>query len=114
MIDGVLEIRLIVAIVERGKAEKIVESAKKSGASGATIFYGRGTGESEVKRFLNVNIEASKEIILIISEVQKLKDIMMAMVETGKLKDPGTGIIFTLPIDNLIGLHHREALKNLK
>lgn len=114
MIDEVLDIRLIVAIVERGKADKIVASAKKSGATGATIFYGRGTGESEVKKFLNVNIESSKEIILIISEVQKLKDIMAAMVEAGKLEDPGTGIIFTLPIENLIGLHHRKNLKDLK
>lgn len=114
MIDEVLDIRLIVAIVERGKADKVVEAAKKSGATGATIFYGRGTGESEVKRFLNVHIEASKEIILIISEVQKLKNIMTAMVETGKLEEPGTGIIFTLPIENLIGLHHRETLKGLK
>ena len=103
-----LNIKCIVAIIERGKAEKIVKAAKKSGASGATIFYGRGTGESEVKRFLNVNIEASKEIILILSEKEKLKDIVTAMVHAGELKKPGTGIIFTVPIDHLIGLHHRE------
>ncbi len=113
MFENLPEIKLIVAIVERGKAEKVVESAKSAGASGATILYGRGTGESEVKKFLKVNIEASKEIILIISEIDKLKDIMVAMVETGRLKEPGTGIIFTLSIDNLIGLHHRDVLKEL-
>lgn len=108
-----LGIRCIVAIVERGKADKVVEAAKKAGASGATIFYGRGTGESEVKKFLNVNIEASKEIILILSEENKLKEIIKPMVEVGRLKEPGTGIIFTLPIDHLIGLHHREDLSEL-
>lgn len=51
MIGKDLDIRCIVAIVERGKADKIVESAKDAGASGATVFYGRGTGESEVKGF---------------------------------------------------------------
>lgn len=113
MVNQLQNVKLIVAIVERGKAEKIVNSAKKAGASGATVLYGRGTGESEVKRFLNVNIEASKEVILIVSKIEQLKDIMMAMVEKGNLKDPGTGIIFTLPIENLIGLHHRENLKEL-
>lgn len=107
-----LDIKCIVAIVERGKAEKIVKAAKESGSSGATIFYGRGTGESEVKKFLKVNIEASKEIILILSEKEKLKTIVNAMTDAGDLKKPGTGIIFTLPVEHLIGLHHREDFED--
>ena len=42
----------IIAIVERGKADRIVDKAKKVGAKGATILYGRGTGESEINKFL--------------------------------------------------------------
>lgn len=105
------EIKCIVAVVERGRAEKVVEAAKKVGAKGATIFYGRGTGESEVKKFLNMHIEASKEIIIILTEIDKYKIIMDAMVEAGELKKPGTGIIFTIPVTNLIGLHHREEFE---
>lgn len=106
-----LDIKCIVAVVERGKANNIVEAAKKVGANGATIFYGRGTGESEVKKFLNMHVEASKEIIIILTEKDKYKTIMDAMVEAGELKKPGTGIIFTLPVTNLIGLHHREEFE---
>lgn len=109
-----LDIKCIVAIIERGKANKIVEAAKVAGASGATIFYGRGTGESEVKKFLKVNIEASKEVIILLSEKSKLRDIMTAMIVAGKLKEPGTGIIFTVPIDNLIGLHHRMEFDDIE
>lgn len=108
------DIKCIVAIVERGKANEIVEAAKKAGASGATIFYGRGTGESEVKKFLKVNIEASKEVILLLSEKDKLRDIMTAMIVEGKLKEPGRGIIFTIPISNLIGLHHRIDFEEIE
>lgn len=106
-----LDIKCIVAVVERGKANNIVEAAKNVGANGATIFYGRGTGESEVKKFLNMHVEASKEIIIILTEKDKYKTIMDAMVEAGELKKPGTGIIFTLPVTNLIGLHHREEFE---
>lgn len=109
-----LDIKCIVAIIERGKANKIVEAAKNAGASGATIFYGRGTGQSEVKKFLKVNIEASKEVIILLSEKSQLKDIMTAMIVAGKLKEPGTGIIFTVPIDNLIGLHHRMEFDDIE
>lgn len=103
-----LEIKCIVGVVERGKADKVVEAAKKAGAAGATIFYGRGTGESEVKKFLNIHVEASKEVIIILTEIEKYKGIMKAMVDAGQLKKPGTGIIFTLPVESLVGLHHRE------
>ena len=59
------------------------------------------------------HIEASKEIILILSEREKLKAIISAMVDAGDLKKPGTGIIFTLPVGHLIGLHHREDFDDL-
>lgn len=104
------EIVAIVAIVERGKADYVVNRAKKVGAQGATILYGRGTGESEVKKFLNIQIESSKEIIIILAEKEKCKQIFDEIVEAGKLKKPGTGIIFTFPVSNLVGLHHRENL----
>lgn len=102
------DVKCIVTIVERGKADKIVEKAKAAGATGATIMYARGTGETEAKRFLNIHIDSSKEIILILTEVEKHKQIMDAIVEAGKIKEAGTGIIFTVPVTNLIGLHHRE------
>lgn len=103
-----LGIKCIVAVVERGRADKVVNAAKDAGAAGATIFYGRGTGESEVKKFLSIHVEASKEVIIILTEVEKYKNIMKAMVEAGELKKAGTGIIFTLGVENLVGLHHRE------
>lgn len=98
----------LVAIVERGKADYIVEEAKKAGAKGATILYGRGTGEHEALKFFNIQIESSKEIILIITERENYQAIFEAMVESGKLQEPGKGIIFTLPVANLVGLHHHS------
>ncbi len=100
----------IFAIVERGKADAIVEKAKKAGAKGATILYGRGTGESEAKKFFNLHIESSKEIIIIISENETMEPIIDAIVTSGRLKEPGVGILFTVPVTNLIGLHHRKNL----
>lgn len=108
-----VDIKCIVAIVERGKADKIVDAAKEAGAGGATIFFGRGTGESEAKKFFNLNIEASKELILILSEVSEFKKIYKEMIKVGHLDDPGTGIIFTVPVGNLVGLDHREEIEEL-
>lgn len=103
-----LDIKCIVAIVERGRADKIVDAAKKAGAAGATIFYARGTGESEVKNFLKIQVEASKEVIIILTESEKYEKIEKVMVEVGELKKPGTGMIFTVRVEDLVGLRHRK------
>ncbi|MGE5579424.1 MAG: P-II family nitrogen regulator [Bacillota bacterium] len=102
------DVEAIIAIVERGKADKLVDIAKKAGATGATIFYARGTSYAEAKKLFNLNIEASKEAILILSEREKSQPIIDALCEAGRLREPGTGIIFTMPITKVVGLHHRE------
>ncbi len=94
----------IVTIVERGKAASIVEKVKKEGAKGATIFYGRGTGEEEIIKYFNFHIESSKEIILIICEDSKYKTISDAIVKEGKLNSPGKGILFALPVVDIKGI----------
>lgn len=100
---------LIVVIVERGKADKIIKQAKKAGATGATVFYGRGTGEADVMHFIGKNIDQAKEVILILSQRgEKQKKIMEAVVEAGNICEPGTGIVFSLPVTHLFGLHHRD------
>ncbi len=108
------EVKCIIAIVERGKADKIIDKAKKVGAKGATVLYGRGTGETEIMKFLNIHIESSKEIIIILSEKEKYKPIYDTIIEVGRLKEPGTGIIFTIPISNLVGLYHRKEFEKDK
>lgn len=106
-----LDVLGIFAIVERGKADYVVKKAKEAGAQGATIMYGRGTGTHEAKRLFNINIESSKEIIIILVQKDKMKPIYDAVVEAGKLNEPGTGIVFTVPIGNLLGLHHRDSIE---
>ncbi|HHW70609.1 MAG TPA: P-II family nitrogen regulator [Clostridiales bacterium] len=102
--------KAILAIVERGKAEFIVEKAKEAGAEGATIVYGRGTGEKEFQKFFNLHIESSKEIILIVTDSNKAEPIQEAIIKAGHLDKPGTGIVFMVSIENLFGLKHREEI----
>ncbi|NLY36049.1 MAG: P-II family nitrogen regulator [Tissierellia bacterium] len=104
-----IDVELIVVIIERGKADKIIKKAKEAGARGATVFYGRGTGESDIGHWIGRNIDQAKEVILILTETgEKEKKIMEAVVEAGKIREPGTGIAFTLPVKHLFGLAYRE------
>lgn len=65
--------QLIVTIVKKGWAEKIVNAARKAGARGGTIFHGRGVGVHETKKLLGIPIEPEKEIILTLIHKEKNK-----------------------------------------
>lgn len=106
-----MDVVAIFVIVERGKADHIVDEVKKAGALGATIFYGRGTGEQEFLKFFNLKVESSKEIILVLTKSECKQTLIDAFVRAGRLKEPGTGILFTVPVGDLVGLHHREGME---
>lgn len=103
---------LIVTIVKRGLSEEIIAGARKAGAEGATIFYGRGTGIHEKKKLLGIPIEPEKEIIFIVTMRDKTDEVLEAIVDTGDLNRPGRGTSFVLELKKVAGMVHllREAI----
>lgn len=102
------DFKCVVAIVDRGKADLVVDEAKEAGAEGATIFFGRGTGKTEAQRFFNITVESSKEVIIILSRVEKVEAIIHAMGRAGEMKKAGNGIIFSFDVEKMLGFHHRQ------
>ena len=96
---------LIVTIVNQGYAEKVMNEAKKGGATGGTTISGRGLSDVKAVKFLNIAIEPEKDIVLILVPVDKKNDIMNLIVDNCGIKTPGAGICFSLPVDNVVGLN---------
>lgn len=94
----------IIVIVERGNANEIVKKASKAGARGATIVFGRGSGEQVFSFFRSLQVEPSKEIILIIVADEQMDAVFPVVVNAAKVDEPGKGIAFTVPISNLAGV----------
>jgi len=97
------EYSLIMTIVNRGYAELVMDSARAAGARGGTVLYARGTGIHATEKFMNIDIQPEKEIVLTIVKRPAVKGIMHAILEAGGLKTKGRGISFTLPITDLVG-----------
>ena len=57
--DGNIKFDLIITIVNKGQAEKVVE-ASKAGAEGGTIVLGRGTGIHEKLNYLGFPLSRKK------------------------------------------------------
>lgn len=96
--------QLIVTIVKKGWAEKVVKAAKQAGARGGTVLGGRGIGIHEQKKLLGIPIEPEKEIILTLIHKDKTDAVLEAIVEAGQLQKPGTGVGFVIDVDKVVGI----------
>src|SRR5688572_19278228 len=96
-------VQMIVAIVQRGKADTPIKAALKAGAKSAVAFFGRGMGIRERLGWLGLAVQPEKEILLI-AVPEALADLVVrAMVRAGNLDQPGVGFVFVLPVEQMVG-----------
>ncbi len=99
-----MRFKLILSSVKTTVTDDIVDAAKEAGATGATIIPARGTGIREAKTFFGLTLEAQTDIVMFLVEEHLVHTILDSIKKAGKFEKPGTGIAFTLPIENVIGL----------
>lgn len=102
--------KLIVAIVKKGFATKIVAAAKKAGAQGGTIIFGRGSAEKSLyESIFGIAYEPEKEIIFIAAGENELDSVLQAITKEGNLDRPGRGIGFVLDLAKIVGAVHLSS-----
>ena len=95
---------LIIAIVNRGFTDLVMEAARPAGAKGGTVIHARGTGAQEAARFLNITIQPEKEMVLIVVDRDHKNPVMQAIVKGAGLNTGGHGIVFSLPVSDVMGV----------
>lgn len=101
--------KLIVTVVNKKTARKVVEASKKAGADGGTVIMGRGTGIWEIKTFFGIPIEPDKEIVLTLISGEKTDDVLKAVIIAGKIDKPGYGIAFVIDTKITAGICHART-----
>ncbi|CDQ17831.1 P-II family nitrogen regulator [Halobacillus karajensis] len=97
---------LIVTIVNKGDAEKVVDASREAGAEGGTIITGRGTGIHEKAKLFNILIEPEKEAVLTLIVKKKCNQVLKAIEQGARLDEPGRGIAFVLNVEETVGINH--------
>jgi len=93
---------LITAIVQRGMADLVVQTAQEAGAQGATIFHARGTGVRQKRMgILGLTINAEKEVIYIVAPADQADVIFERIFVCAKMDTPGMGILWVSPINRM-------------
>ena len=99
-----MRFKLILTTLKTDVTDRVVDAAKKTGATGATIIPARGTGIHEAKTFFGLTLEAQTDLVMFLLEEHLVEPVMKAIYEAGHFKEPGTGIAFVLPVDQVVGL----------
>jgi len=89
-------------------ASKILNEAKEIGVTGGTIFLGKGTVKNHILEMLGLD-ESKKEILVLVAESHLEDKIHETLTEKFHMNKPNHGIIFSLPVNRIVGVHNHST-----
>lgn len=95
---------MICAIVNRGYSEDVMVAARAAGAGGGTVIHSRSVVDDSALQHVGADLAEEKDIVIIVANTGTKLAIMQAISEKCGIKTEAKGIVYSLPIDNVIGL----------
>lgn len=102
------EHELIIAILNEGYTDPVMDAARSVGAAGGTVLHAKGTGAKRAEKFFGVSLAEEKEMIFIVSKAGEKGTIMKAIADKCGPGTPAGAICFSLPISAVAGLRVLE------
>ena len=98
------EYSMIMAIVNQGFSEEVMNAARPMGASGGTVFHSRRIGTKEAMKFWKISVQEEREVVLILAQKEDKLAIMQEIGKQCGMKSKAQGIVMSLPVDGIAGL----------
>ncbi|MGN0599785.1 MAG: hypothetical protein ACI4JK_07795 [Oscillospiraceae bacterium] len=99
---------MIATVANQGYSEEVMNAARTAGATGGTIINSRRIIDENTMKFWGLSVQQEKEIIMILAKAEDKLGIMNAIHEKCGLQSEAKGIVFSMPIDNIMGLNETE------
>ncbi len=104
-----MHFKLIVAFVEDSATHKVLEAARKAGATGSTIIsQARGEGVEKSRTFFGLTLETQRDFLLLLVEEHLSRSILETIAKAAGFDDrPGSGIAFQVDVEDAVGIDHQ-------
>lgn len=110
---------LFLVLNKKEQVKPVLRALMDSGVSGATIMQSTGMGRTlaeeipvfgGLRQALNGDTVGNSTIFSVIEDGRVLETAIERITEiVGDLEKPGTGILFTVPVDRVIGSRRKQA-----
>ena len=100
-----IEYSMIMAIVNQGFSESVMDAARPMGATGGTVLHTRRIGSEAVMKFWNISVHGEREIVMILVSKEDKLPVMKAIGEKCGMNSDAQGIVLSLPVDSVVGLN---------
>ena len=99
---------LIVTVVDKKFTDKVLDRTRAAGATGATVLHSRTIGNKQAEQIIGTTLSQETDTIALITTYEYKAKIMEAIRDVAGLKTEGSAVIFSLPVDKLIGIGRFE------
>ena len=99
---------LVIAIVGTKYTDKAIEAARAAGATGATVFHTKSINNERAEQAIGTTINRETDTIFFLTTLEYKTKIMEAVRDAAGLKTEGGAVIFSLPVDDLVGVGRFE------
>lgn len=98
------EYYMILAIVNQGFSEEVMDAARPKGASGGTVFHSRRIGNDNAIKFWKISVQQEREVVIILAQKDDKLAIMQEIGQKCGMQSKAQGIVLSLPVDGIAGL----------
>ena len=103
-VDTASRYALILAVVNRGSLDTVMDAARGEGARGGTVLHARRVGMDDTENLLGFTLQPEKEVVAILAPKEQKHALMVAINRAAGLTSEARGIVFSLPVEDLVGL----------
>lgn len=96
--------KLIITIVKKGQAKKLVQSIRAKGATGSTILLAEGLRLNEKRRVFGIPVTREREVILTIVDEAMFHDIFDVLTLEANLGKHTPGIVISIDVKSVLGI----------
>lgn len=94
----------VMVSVSGGYSEDVIEAARSAGAKGGTIIKGMRANTEEFSACFGLPLKSEQDFVMIVVRKEQKKEIMTAIGNACGIKTEARGMVFSIPIDDVLGL----------
>lgn len=95
---------LVIAVINKDYTDIAIDAARDAGATGATVFHTKSANNAKFEQLIGTSLSQETDSIFFLTTSEYKSKIMEAIRDSAGLKTDGGAVIFSLPVDSIVGI----------